>query len=107
MATTITSISSTGGPHTIRARTGQYCQVSLAPADDGGSYTSGTLTFRAKAPGAADFEAISTSNQIDLASPQTLTIDNNKVQDLEITLGSIVVTSTDINLAITDIGGDL
>ena len=107
MATTIESIPSTGGPHEIRARIGKHCQVSLAPADDGGSYTSGTLTFRAKAPGAANFEAISTSNQIDIATPQTLTIDDNKVLDLEITLGSISVSNTNINLAITDIGGDL
>lgn len=98
------------GPFDIngtQAFNGRFIQVSLGNQHSGGTVTSGTLTFKARAVGAYASEDIidaSTGSPIapmDLSSPQTFTIQNSNIAYLEVTASSVVADSDVIVLEVS------
>ena len=80
---------------------GSNIQITLADQTAiGETITTGTLTFRAKAPSGIDYEAIITANSIDCAAPQTLTIESAALASLECTAAGVDATGDKIFLSI-------
>jgi len=97
----IISFETLDNTYTFDTHLDSKAQISLgAPALDDGTYTGGTLTFRAKAPAGFDFEVISPVNSIDISAPVSFTIDN-MIGELEITLAGFTGTAILMNVAVS------
>ncbi len=93
----VISFDAVDGVYNFPTHLDSKAQISLGATDDG-TYTGGTLTFRAKAPSGFDFEDISPVNSIDISAPVSFTIDN-MIGELEITLAGFAGTATLMNVA--------
>lgn len=80
----------------------QFLQVDIA-VPESGSHTTGTLTFTAKAPGAAEFSAV-TGASIDLASPEHVTIQQDMAEFLSFTVTGYTGDAPAVRIVLNDWG---
>lgn len=92
-----------GGPHEIAVNGNQFLSISLADQDGSETQLTGTLTFEGRIPGATDYEAI-TPNVIDIAAPVSLTVQNQILDSVRVTIAGFTGTATNLNISLNDWG---
>lgn len=103
MSKIIKSFPVAGGPHEIDVNGNQFLSISLSDPDAGTTQLTGTLTFEGRVPGAVDYEALS-PNSIDIAAPVTLTVQNQILDSIRVTIAGFTGTATNLNIALNDWG---